>query len=100
MYLCSDLGFRSYAGAFDFFILHFPSLYQIHFCICCNFFPQANNASTYGVVRIFSDFVCAPFVLMKSEEQIIRSEDTEDTGFFRYDSNRRLCTPGNAKALF
>lgn len=39
-----------------FFILHFPSLYQIHFCICCNFPPlppcQANNASTYGVVRV------------------------------------------------
>lgn len=40
MYLFSDFSFGSYAGAFDFFILHFPSLYQIHFCICCNFFPK------------------------------------------------------------
>lgn len=83
-----DLGFGSYAGAFDFFILHFPSLYQIHFCICCNFPPppQANcinlwSCQSLSIRAIFSDFVCAPFVLMKPEERISRSEDTEDTGF-------------------
>lgn len=34
------------------FYFTFPFLYQIHFCICCNFLPQASNASMYGVVRI------------------------------------------------
>lgn len=81
-----------------FFILHFPSLYQIHFCICCNFPPpppakqimhQPMELSEFKVLELFfSSFVCAPFVLMKPEEQITRSEDTDDTGFWKCDLNR------------
>lgn len=36
---------------------------------------------------------------MKPEEQITRSEDTDDTGFWKHDLNRWCWTPGDAKAV-
>lgn len=50
---------------------------------------QPMELSEFKVLELcFSSFVCAPFVLMKPEEQITRSEDTDDTGFWKHDLNR------------
>lgn len=61
---------------------------------------QPMELSEFKVLELFfSSFVCAPFVLMKPEEQITRSEDTDDTGFWKCDLNRRWWTPGHAKVV-